>query len=63
MTKQTIFAVALGGLFLLAVSAQAASVARAAFADWPGWRGPTRDGIAAPGQNPPTQWSESENIL
>src|SRR6188472_3808389 len=31
--------------------------------DWPGWRGPTRDGIAAPGQNPPTQWSEAENVL
>jgi outer membrane protein assembly factor BamB len=27
------------------------------------WRGPTRDGIAAPGQKPPIQWSETENIL
>jgi len=26
--------------------------------DWPAWRGPTRDGIAASGQNPPVQWSE-----
>ncbi len=31
--------------------------------DWAAWRGPTRDGIAAPGQNPPIQWSESEGIL
>lgn len=31
--------------------------------DWPAWRGPTRDGIAASGQNPPVQWSETENIL
>jgi outer membrane protein assembly factor BamB len=31
--------------------------------DWPAWRGPTRDGIAAPGQNPPIQWSETEGIL
>ncbi len=31
--------------------------------DWPCWRGPTRDGIAAPGQNPPIHWSETENIL
>lgn len=31
--------------------------------DWPAWRGPTRDGIAAPGQNPPVQWSETEGIL
>lgn len=31
--------------------------------DWPAWRGPTRDGIAAPGQKPPIQWSETEGIL
>src|SRR5262249_13896761 len=31
--------------------------------DWPAWRGPTRDGMAAPGQNPPVQWSETEHIL
>jgi len=31
--------------------------------DWPGWRGPTRDGIAAPGQNPPLHWSETEGVL
>ena len=31
--------------------------------DWPAWRGPTRDGIAAPGQNPPIQWTETENIV
>lgn len=32
-------------------------------ADWPWWRGPTRDGIAADNQDPPITWSESENIL
>jgi len=31
--------------------------------DWPGWRGPTQDGIAASDQNPPVNWSETENIL
>jgi len=31
--------------------------------DWPAWRGPTRDGIAAHGQNPPVRWSETEGIL
>ena len=31
--------------------------------DWPAWRGPTRDGVAAPGQNPPLQWSETEGVL
>jgi outer membrane protein assembly factor BamB len=31
--------------------------------DWPEWRGPTRDGIAALGQVAPLHWSESENIV
>ena len=31
--------------------------------DWPGWRGPTHDGIAAQGQNPPLHWSETEGVL
>ncbi|MGV3771971.1 MAG: PQQ-binding-like beta-propeller repeat protein [Verrucomicrobiales bacterium] len=32
--------------------------------DWPGWRGPTHDGIAANGQQPPAEWSESgTNII
>jgi outer membrane protein assembly factor BamB len=31
--------------------------------DWPGWRGPTGDGIAAAGQAPPVQWSDTENVL
>ena len=43
----------------LANSIHAASLAPT---DWPAWRGPTRDGIAAPGQTPPTEWSETQNI-
>lgn len=31
--------------------------------DWPGWRGPTHDGIAAPGQNPPVEWSETRGVV
>lgn len=31
--------------------------------DWPWWRGPNRDGIANPDQNPPREWSETENVL
>jgi outer membrane protein assembly factor BamB len=34
-----------------------------AAADWPAWRGPTRDGLAAPNQNPPTHWSEGSNLV
>lgn len=30
--------------------------------DWPWWRGPDRNGIAAPNQQPPLTWSESENV-
>jgi len=43
---------------MVACGAQAA-----ASDDWPAWRGPTRDGIAAAGQTPPQHWSETENIL
>ncbi len=31
--------------------------------DWPWWRGPTRDGVAAEGQKPPTRWSATESVL
>jgi outer membrane protein assembly factor BamB len=31
--------------------------------DWPGWRGPTRDGQAAAGQSLPLKWSETENVV
>lgn len=30
--------------------------------DWPWWRGPKRDGVADAKQNPPTKWSETENV-
>lgn len=45
------------------LSANAASLAVNPATDWAAWRGPTRDGIAAPGQDPPIQWSETENIV
>ena len=31
--------------------------------DWPWWRGPNRNGIAAVGQRPPLVWSETKNVL
>lgn len=32
-------------------------------ADWPWWRGPTRNGVAPEGQTPPLKWSATENVL
>jgi len=45
------------------LTAHGASLKADPATDWAAWRGPTRDGIAASGQNPPIQWSETENIL
>lgn len=38
-------------------------LAAAASNDWPAWRGPTGTGIAAMGQHPPMEWSETQNVL
>ncbi|HEY1603544.1 MAG TPA: PQQ-binding-like beta-propeller repeat protein [Pirellulales bacterium] len=32
-------------------------------ANWPWWRGPTRDGVAAADEQPPLRWSDDENVL
>lgn len=31
--------------------------------DWPWWRGPSRNGEASADQQPPTTWSENQNVL
>lgn len=31
--------------------------------DWPWWRGPQRNGIAAADQKPPMTWSDKENVV
>lgn len=31
--------------------------------DWRGWRGPNGNGVATDGQSPPTEWSETKNVL
>jgi outer membrane protein assembly factor BamB len=54
---------ALCGGVLFAVASNAFSATINPLQDWPAWRGPTRDGLAAPGQNPPLGWSETENIV
>ncbi|MEP5989292.1 MAG: hypothetical protein ABJ301_08530, partial [Rhodopirellula bahusiensis] len=53
------------GLALLACSSQFAvssAVGNDVNSDWPQWRGPDASGSALE-SNPPTTWSESENIL
>lgn len=37
-------------------------IAEAAAADWPWWRGPQRNGIAAADQTPPVEFSDSKNV-
>ncbi len=37
--------------------------AKAAAGDWPWWRGPERNNIAADGQDPPTTWSKTDNVV
>lgn len=31
--------------------------------DWPWWRGPNRDGVAAADQKPPLKWNEVQNVI
>ena len=50
-------------LFAAVLPCGSPATAAIAATDWPAWRGPTRDGLAAPGQSPPIQWSETENVL
>src|SRR5439155_14860437 len=59
--RRFLAAMLVGVAFVVGVSAVSAAVDPAL--DWPGWRGPTRDGVAASGQTPPVQWSETEGIL
>ncbi len=50
-------------LLLLSVAAGLPPGHAAASADWPAWRGPTADGHAAPDQQVPVRWSETENVV
>ena len=41
----------------------AVMAAEASAAYWPGWRGPTRDGVAAAGETMPLTWSDDDNLI
>jgi len=51
------------GLSLVVAGSAAGSASVDPASDWPAWRGPAHNGIAASGQTPPVQWSETEAIL
>lgn len=53
----------IAALFLIAPLAQAAEPISVSPTDWPWWRGPNRDGIAALNQSPPLEWSETKNVV
>ncbi|MCH7727997.1 MAG: PQQ-binding-like beta-propeller repeat protein, partial [Planctomycetes bacterium] len=64
MTRVVLLLVAMFLLLPFAVVSHAeAGPIEIATTDWPWWRGPNRNGIAAAGQTPPTKWSATENIL
>ena len=51
------------GALILFVSLTGTLAALDPSADWPAWRGPSHNGLAAPGQDPPIHWSENEGVL
>jgi len=63
MKNRMIFAIIGCACVTMGYSVCSASPLAVSTTDWPAWRGPTRDGIAASEQNPPVQWSETEGIV
>jgi len=43
--------------------AETETSAEPATGNWPWWRGPNRDNIVVDPQDPPTRWSETENVI
>ncbi len=50
-------------LWLVCLILGAALVEAAAADDWPRWRGPNFNGVAAEGQAPPTSWTDTKNVV
>ena len=44
------------------LSTEAKTGAEFSAADWPWWRGPTRNGVASSQQDPPLEWSDSSHV-
>ena len=51
------------GTCLAQDSASKTASTSVAATDWPWWRGPNHNGIAAADQSPPLKWSETDNIV
>ena len=58
-----IYSVGSGRFFAEAAPNRSGEDISVAATDWPWWRGPNRNGIAAADQKPPLQWSDSKNVL
>lgn len=58
-----LFALAAPSLLFAQENARKPEPITVAPSDWPWWRGPERNGIAAEGQQPPLRWSETEHVL
>ncbi len=67
LVNSSVFALAVAGLVASALAEElkpsSVEELQAATSDWPWWRGPQRNGIAAADQSPPLHWSESENVV
>src|SRR5689334_11281181 len=61
LLNRTVSLLCVAAMFVFSISAALSAINPAL--DWPAWRGPTGDGLAASGQNPPVQWSETEGIV
>ncbi len=57
-----IFVTCLVGTLVLAMRPVLAEDVVVSSSDWPWWRGPARNGIARPDQQPPLSWDERENV-
>lgn len=63
MHRAAIVSILLTALIAAAVALGAARPEKISPDDWPWWRGPNGNGIAAEGQTPPVEWSPDENIV